>query len=85
MEKVSNELRQKRGLDSLQDLHAKKLKKARTEEEEKAGTSAAPERRTFDRDVDLQANRFDNAQKELMIKKARELNDRFAKGSNKFL
>jgi len=34
MEKVSEELRQKRGKDSLLDIHGKKLKKKKNNEEE---------------------------------------------------
>ena len=81
MEKISKELREKRGTSSLMDLHNEKLKKKRAEE----ASSSSQERRPFDRDIDLQANRFDNAQKELMLKKAQQLNDRFAKGGQKFL
>jgi hypothetical protein len=43
------------------------------------------ERRPFDRDVDLQTNRFDEAQKKAILKKAQLLNDRFASGQSKFL
>lgn len=38
------------------------------------------ERRPFDRDVDLQANSFDEARKKRMFSKARELDDRFSRG-----
>lgn len=37
-------------------------------------------RRPFNRDVDLQANRFDQAQKKAILKKAQMLDDRFARG-----
>lgn len=43
------------------------------------------ERRPFDRSVDLQTNRFDEAQKKVILKKAQLLNDRFASGQSKFL
>jgi hypothetical protein len=43
------------------------------------------ERRPFDRSVDLQTNRFDEAQKKAILKKAQLLNDRFASGHSKFL
>ena len=82
MERVSKELKSKRGSDSLMDMHSKKLKKDR-ESEDKAGVSK--ERRPFDRDVDLQANRFDNAQKEMMLKRARQLDSKFSAGAQKFL
>ncbi len=88
MDKVSKELRKKRGEETLMELHDKKLKKKRKEEEEerkKKGKEKEVERRPFDRDLDLQANRFDNAQKELMLKKARQLNDKFSQGATKFL
>ena len=41
MEKASEELRQKRGTDSLLDLHEKKLKK-KTSKEEEEGESKVP-------------------------------------------
>jgi hypothetical protein len=43
------------------------------------------ERRPFDRSTDLQANRFDEAQKKTIFKKAALLNDRFSSGQRKFL
>jgi hypothetical protein len=43
------------------------------------------ERRPFDRSVDLQTNRLDEAQKKVIMKKAQLLNDRFASGRSKFL
>lgn len=49
------------------------------EEEEKK------ERRPFSRDVDLQVNRFDEAQKKSIIKKAQDLNTRFSRGDAKYL
>lgn len=36
------------------------------------------ERRPFDRDMDLQVNRFDEAQKKALLKKSQELNTRFS-------
>ena len=60
MEKVANQLREKRGTESLMDRHSKKLKK---EEEAKSG-GRPKERRPFDRDVDLSANQFDEANSE---------------------
>ncbi len=80
MEAVSKNLREKRGTESLMEQHEKKRRKK--EKEEKASRGGAPaERRPFDRDVDLQANRFDAAQKEAMLKKARQLDDRFSRGA----
>lgn len=43
------------------------------------------ERRPFSRDVDLQVNRFDEAQKKSIIKKAQDLNCRFSRGEAKYL
>lgn len=77
MERISNELNQKRGSESLMDRHTKKVKKEKSKKPE--------ERRPFDRDLDLQVNRFDDAQKAAMLKKAGQLNDRFSRGGQKFL
>ena len=55
MDKVSEELKKKRGNDTLMDLHEKKMKKKEKKEKEK---NKPVERRPFDRDVDLQANRY---------------------------
>lgn len=43
------------------------------------------ERRPFDRDVDLKVNRFDEAQKKAILKKAQLLDNRFSSGESKFL
>jgi Protein of unknown function (DUF3752) len=56
----------------------------RKEKEDKA-KGVAKERRRFDRDQDLQVNRFDEAQKKGVIKKAQLLDTRFAAGSGKYL
>jgi len=82
MEKVAEELRQKRGTDSLMNLHDKKLKKKKKED---ADDGIVKERRPFDRDTDLQANQFDAAAKKAMLKKAAKINDRFSAGVQKFL
>ena len=82
MEKVTKELREKRGTESLMDKHTKKLhKKAKREAE----SGKPKERRPFDRDVDLQANRFDEAAKKAMLKKAAKLDNRFSSGATKYL
>ncbi|CAK1548428.1 unnamed protein product [Leptosia nina] len=66
--------------ESLLEMHQKKLKKKKKKEiEEKK------ERRPFSRDVDLQVNRFDEAQKKSIIKKAQDLNTRFSRGDAKYL
>uniref|UniRef100_A0A8C2WQP1 GPALPP motifs-containing protein 1 n=1 Tax=Cyclopterus lumpus TaxID=8103 RepID=A0A8C2WQP1_CYCLU len=59
--------------ESLVSLHTKKMK-----EKAKEKVDAPVERRAFDRDEDLQVNRFDDAQKERLLKKSQELNTRFS-------
>lgn len=54
-------------------LHAKKMK-----EKAKEKADQPVERRPFDRDADLQVNRFDEAQKKRLLKKSQELNTRFS-------
>ncbi|KAJ0181285.1 hypothetical protein K1T71_003370 [Dendrolimus kikuchii] len=68
--------------ESLLDMHQKKLKKKKKKDESEEGKK---ERRPFSRDVDLQANRFDEAQKKSIIKKAQDLNTRFSRGEAKYL
>uniref|UniRef100_A0A1E1W792 DUF3752 domain-containing protein n=1 Tax=Pectinophora gossypiella TaxID=13191 RepID=A0A1E1W792_PECGO len=68
--------------ESLLEMHQKKLKKKKKKDEKEDGKS---ERRPFSREVDLQVNRFDEAQKKSIIKKAQELNTRFGRGEAKFL
>ena len=82
MAKVSKDLKQKRGADSLMDMHEKKLKKDKKKKEE---SGEVLERRPFDRDVDLKANAFDNAMKKNMLKAAAKIDNRFSSGSQKFL
>ncbi|KAM6950819.1 GPALPP motifs-containing protein 1 [Lycodopsis pacificus] len=71
-EKVSKYNETKRA-ESLVTLHTKKMKE---KAKEKADTPV--ERRAFDRDEDLQVNRFDEAQKQRLLKKSQELNTRFS-------
>ncbi|KAG8224307.1 hypothetical protein J437_LFUL007247 [Ladona fulva] len=78
--------------ESLLDMHIKKqkkeAKKKKKKEKKKRKDSDRPEkeeRRPFDRDVDLQANRFDEAQKAAILRKAQLLDDRFSSGRQKFL
>ncbi|TRY54353.1 hypothetical protein DNTS_005216 [Danionella cerebrum] len=71
-EKVSKYNESKRG-ESLISMHTKKMK-CKAEEDAKK----AVERRPFDRDMDLQVNRFDEAQKKALLKKSQELNTRFS-------
>ena len=82
MEKVSQELKQKRGADTLMDMHEKKLKKDKKKKED---SGEVTERRPFDRDVDLKANQFDEAMKKNMMKMAAKIDNRFSSGSQKFL
>lgn len=86
MESVANEMKKKRGTDSLVDLHEKERCKKQKKDKQAAGIlESKSERRPFDRDVDLQANRFDEAAKKAMLKKARKLNDNFSSGQQKYL
>ncbi|CAN9507214.1 unnamed protein product [Ophioblennius macclurei] len=64
--------------ESLMSLHAKKMKEKANEKEDKP-----VERRPFDRDEDLQVNRFDEAQKQRLLKKSQELNTRFSHSKDK--
>ncbi|XP_030056384.1 GPALPP motifs-containing protein 1 [Microcaecilia unicolor] len=61
--------------ESLMELHNKKLKQKAEGEKGKA-----QERRPFDRDQDLQVNRFDEAQKKALLKKSKDLNTKFSHG-----
>lgn len=69
---VSQHQESKRG-ESLLNMHAKKMKRKAEEDSKKP-----VERRPFDRDADLQVNRFDEAQKKALLKKSQELNTRFS-------
>ncbi|XP_052903193.1 GPALPP motifs-containing protein 1 [Anopheles moucheti] len=66
---------------TLLEIHQTKLKKDKQE----ASDSTEPTRRPFDRNLDLHANRFDDAQKKAIMKKAQLLNSRFSSGSSKYL
>lgn len=59
--------------ESLMSLHTQKMK-----EKAKEKADQPVERRPFDRDTDLQVNRFDDAQKQRLLKKSQELNTRFS-------
>ncbi|XP_041644826.1 GPALPP motifs-containing protein 1 [Cheilinus undulatus] len=71
-EKVSKYNESKRA-ESLMSMHSKTMKEKAKEKADKP-----VERRPFDRDNDLQVNRFDDAQKQRLIKKSQELNTRFS-------
>lgn len=64
--------------ESLMSLHSKKMKEKSKEKADKP-----VERRPFDRDEDLQVNRFDEAQKQRLLKKSQELNTRFSHSKDK--
>lgn len=65
--------------ESLLDIHQKKMKKNTQEKVESS------ERRPFSRDTDLNVNRFDEAQKKSILKKAQLLDTRFGSGQSKYL
>ena len=79
MEKVAEAYKKKRGNESLYDTHTKKMKAKKAEEKKPT------ERRPFDRNTDLQVNQFDDARKKAMLKKAANLDSRFASGSSKYV
>jgi len=82
MAKVSQELKKKRGSESLMEMHDKKIQKKKKED---IANGMKEERRPFDRETDLQVNRFDDAVKKNMLKAAAKMNDRFSSGNQKFL
>ncbi|KAI4486235.1 hypothetical protein M0802_012452 [Mischocyttarus mexicanus] len=66
---------------SLLEIHQSKLKKKRKKEEKEAKAAGLPTRRPFDRNIDLQVNRFmDPSQRRSVLMKAGMLNDRFSRG-----
>ncbi|KAL1497112.1 hypothetical protein ABEB36_008124 [Hypothenemus hampei] len=68
----------KRKSKTLVEIHQDKIKK----NEEESGST---ERRPFSREVDLQVNKFDDAQKKAVMKNAQLLDDRFSSGKSKYL
>lgn len=76
-EKVTKYNESKRA-ESLMSLHTKTMK-----EKAKEAADKPVERRAFDRDTDLQVNRFDDAQKQRLLKKSQELNTRFSHSKEK--
>ncbi|XP_014217602.1 GPALPP motifs-containing protein 1 [Copidosoma floridanum] len=62
--------------ESLLDIHLKMKKKKKKAAKESEGLT----RRPFDRDLDLQFNRQDKAEKKFFFDKARKLNDKFTPG-----
>lgn len=65
--------------ESLVEMHQKKMKKKTQDKNEPI------ERRPFSRESDLKVNRFDEAQKKSVLKKAQLLDTRFSSGQSKFL
>ncbi|XP_033127066.1 GPALPP motifs-containing protein 1-like isoform X2 [Anneissia japonica] len=63
---------------SLVDMHQKELKRKMQEDD-----NEPQERRPFDREVDLQVNRFDDAKKKRLLKESAKLNDKFSHGSDR--
>ncbi|XP_077419963.1 GPALPP motifs-containing protein 1 [Vanacampus margaritifer] len=71
-DKVSTYNKTKRS-ETLMSLHTKNMR----EKAKQVGDEPA-ERRAFDRETDLQVNRFDDVQKQRLLKKSQELNTRFS-------
>ncbi|XP_011138259.1 histone-lysine N-methyltransferase, H3 lysine-4 specific [Harpegnathos saltator] len=65
---------------SLLEMHQSKMARRKRNEEKEAKLSGGSTRRPFDRDIDLQVNRLDQAQKKTILMKARMLDDRFSRG-----
>ncbi|KAG5673329.1 hypothetical protein PVAND_003389 [Polypedilum vanderplanki] len=65
---------------SLLELHEKKMKK-----EKKKSKDEKVERKPFNRETDLQVNRFDESRKKAAIKSSHLLDDRFSSGQRKYL
>ncbi|XP_060850870.1 GPALPP motifs-containing protein 1 [Rhopalosiphum padi] len=80
MEKLA-ETSVKRKPYSLLEMHQEKLKKQKKEKIKEGPV----ERRPFSREIDLQCNKFDDAQKQSILKKASQLNNRFSQGESRFL
>ncbi|XP_061671098.1 GPALPP motifs-containing protein 1 [Syngnathoides biaculeatus] len=76
-DKVSKYNKTKRS-ESLMSLHSKTMKEKAKQERDKP-----VERRAFDRETDLQVNRFDDAQKQRLLKKSQELNTRFSHSNDR--
>lgn len=85
---------------TLVEIHEKKLKKEKVKFEDswnqrrifltffefqKKQKDMKPERTPFNRDTDLSANKFDEARKKSVMKKAQLLDTRFSSGTSKYL
>ncbi|XP_051918711.1 GPALPP motifs-containing protein 1 isoform X2 [Hippocampus zosterae] len=64
--------------ESLMSLHTKNIKEKATQVRDNP-----VERRAFDRETDLKVNRFDEAQKQRLLKKSQELNTRFSHSNDR--
>jgi hypothetical protein len=53
--------------------------------EQKKSKDEKPERKPFNRETDMQVNKFDDARKKSAIKNSQLLDDRFSRGNRKFL
>ncbi|XP_065225214.1 GPALPP motifs-containing protein 1 [Planococcus citri] len=80
MDQIVKKTEEKKDKKSLLEIHREKLKKKKQESKDGKG-----ERRPFDRDVDLEVNKFDEAQKKSMLKKSQLLDSRFAHSKSKYL
>ncbi|KAK7582625.1 hypothetical protein V9T40_014070 [Parthenolecanium corni] len=78
---VKRSKKHKKEKKPLLELHQEKMKKKKKKDKREGHV----ERRPFDRDVDLQTNRFDEAQKRSIISKAKLLDSRFKAGHSKYL
>lgn len=72
--------RSRKSEKSLLEMHQSKMRKIKKKEEKEAKSSGLTIRRPFDRDTDLQINRFDQTRKNAVINKAQYLDERFSRG-----
>lgn len=70
----------KRKEKTLMEMHQKKLHKKKKKEEKEAKEAGLTMRRPFDRDIDMQVNRFDESRNKTILRKAASLDDRFSRG-----
>ncbi|XP_011496987.1 PREDICTED: GPALPP motifs-containing protein 1 [Ceratosolen solmsi marchali] len=66
--------------ESLLDMHLKSLKRKKKKLEKEAKEFGLSTRRPFDRDIDLQMNRLNDARKKNIFEKASCFNERFTPG-----
>ena len=75
--KIANAKVNNKACQSLLSMHQKERKRKIKEVMSEAGEST---RRPFDREIDLEVNRFDNAAKKRAIKQSQDLSSRFSHG-----